>query len=90
MWNGKHKQKLPWGTDSQSDLLDLRVQEWYHQSPEGQNKIKTKQTKKEKKNTHTPYLTNVAFITSDISLWGSENQNCLHKHFWKLIWNLYP
>ena len=76
MWNGKHKQKLPSGTDSQSDLLDLHVQEWYHQSPEGQNKIKTKQTKKEKKtHTHTPYLTNVAFITSDISLWGSVTEN---------------
>ena len=74
MWNGKHKQKLPSGTDSQSDLLDLHVQEWYHQSPEEQNKIKTKQTKKEK-NTHTPYLTNVTFITSDISLWGSVTEN---------------
>lgn len=86
MWNGKHKQKLPWGTDSQSDLLDLRVQEWYHQSPEGQNKIKTKQTKKRKKtHTHTiSYKCSFHHFRHFFMRQCNWKSNCFHKHFLKV------
>lgn len=32
--NGRRKQKLPLGTDSQTCLLDLHGQEWCHQNPD--------------------------------------------------------